>query len=627
MLELALLSIILCILPLFKYNSKWGCAFESKEYLFIIFGVMYLAFAAIFGFRYPSSLTGFALLAFTLYATSSTLWSTNPDESWKDAVKWWAFYGVFTLASCVPPKTALILSVIPIPFFLALGFLQEHGIEWDRQLRDHIRLQLEWRTGWTPEFNKVVGWWRGVKFPVFLGTIGNPNHTAAFLAPYVFISAYLAVNVSPWFALLLPPLLYGLYLTQCYAAWLGVCVGACFIYPPYSLIGLGAGGLAVLALLWFRWWDTALYERYFARKEYNFVSRFYYWRIAWNLWKKKRVFGWGIRAFRRELYEAQAEMNRKDPSLLGYKEKQEAQDSDRAPKYSPYPTRVHNDYLEVLCDLGVVGAALLLLFVLSMCVTAYLGGNYILLGGIVCLAVNGILFYTLSTFSYLPYIVLGAIATASPMVSLPIPLVVGLALLGVAVKLILTHIINPWVAQYWISKGNIESQKAQTAIQELVRKGNEAAFAMNQLKPDDPKRGIYQNEIAAINQKIEVMARQSLVNQDKAVNRAMSLAPTLGNVLSSAVNIKQQYDKWTALHILEMAIHHYDGIMQLPSLWARYGEGQANVGNLEGAKRALRYSIHLNPCLWQARKTLAAIEEQERQYMELSAKIREAGRK
>jgi hypothetical protein len=79
-----------------------------------------------------------------------------------------------------------------------------------------------------------------------------------------------------------------------------------------------------------------------------------YRRTSWWLFKQSPLFGTGLWSYRNMVYEAQAEINKIDPEFF----------KDYA---DPKPRRVHNEYLEILNDGGLVAAAfLLILFVVVM---------------------------------------------------------------------------------------------------------------------------------------------------------------------------------------------------------------------------------------------------------------------
>jgi hypothetical protein len=593
--ELVLLAIILIFLPLFKLPSRIGGAFLIKENAFFVLAIAYLCYVLLF-----KQIIYTPLVLVALWVTFSAMWSTNIEESWQDITKWWALYGLFILVSSVSVKTVLIMSIIPIPFFLLWGFLQHFGKEpFDSLIKkfneDHV---LE---------NK--------HFSAFCASIGNSNHSAAFMTPYVFITIYLSTSVSPWFILLLPPLVYGVILTRCYSAMVGILAGMCFIYPPYSLWLLLSVPIGICVLIYLKTYRIGLYERVVANKESSITARFHYVRIAWNLWKKHPFIGWGIRTFRKEIYECQAEMNKVDPSLLGYKDDK----VDIKAKYTPYPTRVHNDYVEMLSDCGVIGTALFLFFVGTIIYSAVLSQNYILLGGLICLMVHGCLFYTLSTFSFVPYILLAAcVSNVTSLYTLPI--IISCIIVCALIKLVITYAINIQRALAWVVKINTAPQLVEKSLRPLMYQ-RQALELKKQEQLSDREVVINDYAIRQIDKQAKEILGKTHEIQTDYVAKAISLASTEGHVLAAAVNTSLQVDPWLASYYMERSIHLFDGELRLPGLWAKLGEIQRATGNWEGAKRSFNYSLYLDPRLIEARQSLKYMYDEEQKVVTRNQQI------
>ncbi|MFC1885400.1 O-antigen ligase family protein, partial [Thermodesulfobacteriota bacterium] len=86
----------------------------------------------------------------------------------------------------------------------------------------------------------------------------------------------------------------------------------------------------------------------------TFHYRWKYYRASWWLFKQNPLFGDGLWSYRNQVYRAQAEIYKKDNNFFDDYEK-------------PQPRRVHNEYLEILNDGGIVAAvALLMFFILIM---------------------------------------------------------------------------------------------------------------------------------------------------------------------------------------------------------------------------------------------------------------------
>ena len=587
MFELVLATIILVFLPLFKLPVRVGGAHTIKETGFIALSLAYLCYRLAMG----DGIVGIPLLLVALYVTITAMWSTNVEQAWRDIARWWALYGFFLIVSVIPMSTALMLSFIPIPLFVLWGFLQEYGQE---PLDSKVK-----------EFNRTMKEaikQEGRRFAVFCASIGNTNHCAAFLAPYAFISLWLAVNISPFYGLMIPPILFGVYLTRCYSAMLGILVGSCFIYPRYSLYMLPILALGICALLYVRRYHRAYYDKIMAHKEASFIARFYYLKICFELWKKRPIFGSGVRSFMREVYDCQAEMNVKaNGTILGYQETQEPSPHDMPAKYQAWPTRAHNDVMEMLSDGGIIGAGLLLLFIGSLIYSAVVSGNYILLGGLICLMVHGLFFYTLASFSYVPYILLAAVVSNT--VTIPYLLPWGALFIAVAglIKLIVDYTIKPQLSLYWTHRANSVPEIWGRMLTPLMNRKIE----LEQKKAEDERERLIINyEINEIKKKGDEEIHNSIVCQNKWIDKAIKYTPCDGAVLAGAVNVKVRTDPWLAMFYMGRAIHLFDGQMRYAEQWAKYGELQRAVGNWEGAKRSLRYSLYINPRLYTARDIL-----------------------
>ena len=562
--ELCVMSVILVVLPLLRPKFSTGAAFNLKDSVLYILAMLYLGYMLITGVRVVLSPIFVTLSLLAVYATTTAIWTTNNDQTWREIVKWWALVAMFIMAQSIPVNNLFAISLVAVPVIFAWGCVQLYGYEpYDETLT---------------KYNKDL---RELKEPNFRWSMGNLNHAGAFLAPYLFINIYLAINVSHWYFVVIPFIVTGVFLTHCWSAMAGMYVGLCFIYPPYSLTLLGAIpiGLACYFIL------RKKHAEYFDKKIYSLKTRSYYWLMAFNLWKNKPIFGWGLKTYSKELFECQAEENLKDPSLLGYKDSEK----DIKPKYIFWPERVHNDAIEMLCEGGLVGFILILSFMASIIYVGIVTQNYIVLGGALCLMVHGMLFYTLSSFSVVPYMVLlGALAGQRPVEFYAVPL--PLSILGALVILNICYekVIKPQIARMY-------SHKAMNVIEGL-----------DSSKIEDVEKG----------------ARL----QHEYINKAYEYAPKNGKVLFVATNMKSNQDSQIALHLAESAIHNYDGEMRLPELFGRYGDLQFQCGNVSGAKRAMEYAIYLNPRLSGVRKSLQQVKRIEHDIEEQKIRVQKEKR-
>jgi O-antigen ligase len=207
-----------------------------------------------------------------------------------------------------------------------------------------------------------------------MGTIGNSNYLGAYLLFPVFALAGLSVLAKGkfrWLSIgLLVFVLGALLFSRARASWLGLVLsGPVFlilirrIYAfsvmqyvrshPKRLLGYAAILLVLVAGLGFmapdRFYDRLAFSKWTKTKTLGLRWNKYF-RASWWLFKENPLLGTGLWSYRNRVYDAQAEIHKKDPSFFKGYEK-------------PQPRRVHNEYLEILNDGGLVAAAFLFVFV------------------------------------------------------------------------------------------------------------------------------------------------------------------------------------------------------------------------------------------------------------------------
>jgi len=253
----------------------------------------------------------------------------------------------------------------------------------------------------------------GGKVTNAIGTIGNPNFLASYLAGTIWLSVYASLSLH--FALLVITGLgiFILYKTGSRAGqfgilgsfWFFVLVSAYFNkLPMYNNIifnlglGLTTTGLLIICLLFKINWKTFFYKEIDPKGEQvwyaSFRYRVCYWVIALKMIAKKPIFGWGLWSYRKYVYSTQADMNDKDNSFL---------DPNRY--LTPQPREVHNDFLEHMVEYGLFGFLLFSIFVGSI---YYCGFNFlmasegktfflmlILLCGLTSVLIDAIFFFAL----------------------------------------------------------------------------------------------------------------------------------------------------------------------------------------------------------------------------------------
>jgi O-antigen ligase len=207
-----------------------------------------------------------------------------------------------------------------------------------------------------------------------MGTIGNSNYLGAYLLfPLFALSGLLFLVKGKWrfVSAGLFIFVFGAFLcSRARASWLACGIALPLLFylvkrihnfsvrsyikkNPKSVLGYGILLLSLVVVLWSvapqRFHSTMDIRRWTETRTLKFRTK--YFAASWWLFKQSPLFGTGLWSYRNRVYDAQAELNKKDPDFFkGYEE--------------PKPRRVHNEYLEILNDGGLVAAGFLLIFFL-----------------------------------------------------------------------------------------------------------------------------------------------------------------------------------------------------------------------------------------------------------------------
>jgi O-antigen ligase len=207
-----------------------------------------------------------------------------------------------------------------------------------------------------------------------MGTIGNSNYLGAYLLfPLFALSGMIFMTQGRWRIVLAILWLFvfgALLFSRARASWLGLGIS----FPvflvlmwrirhfsvrdyirsnPKRIMLYGLSILVLFTLLWAvapqRFHEMMAFKKWTETK--TLKLRMKYFRASLWLFKESPLFGTGPWSYRNMVYEAQAEINKKDPEYFK--------------RYvEPKPRRVHNEYLEILNDGGLVGAGILSLFLI-----------------------------------------------------------------------------------------------------------------------------------------------------------------------------------------------------------------------------------------------------------------------
>jgi hypothetical protein len=386
------------------------------------------------------------------------------------------------------------------------------------------------------------------RWPIF----GNSNHHGAFLLLPLFIGLYLTLNTSWWFAPFTVVIALGLALSSCRGAQIAAITGLMYVaclQTPWLMALIPAGMIGA--------WLMVRKER--DHRHSSKQHRFSLIIAALMMIRKKPLAGYGLRTFRRE-YPAIV------PELI----------SHRLTKYfyargttieSQNSHRVHNDHLEIIVELGLIGY---LLFISIF--TSFSWFSPILAGAIVAIAVDGLFFFPLrEAHTAFPFWLLaGAMASTgaatmaiSPYFALIFILIVGRLIYGVAVKTIGLFYYDCSVKTPITPNPEDEAGK---------RKLTEKQRYLDAAIRNDPYNNIYLTE-------------------------------------GYYYNVFQH--KEAAYQYASRCMENYDGGKVKWGIADQYARALINLGGFGVAKMALKYALHICPDFKQSRELMKQIEGME----------------
>lgn len=509
MFETAWCMLIAAIVPLFRLPGPLGHS-EAKENLLLLAAGIGFAALCFTGIPAPG-LSGTLLLVFVGYMTLTCLWCDAPQAAIRELPRWWAGVAVFLLASQALHTLVLAALFLPAIAHVAYGMVHQYlrrdplHPDIDRYLREH------------PKALRFYGW------------LGNTNYNGAFFVPLFFVGLHLMVTSSPWWILVELPVLAGIVVTRCRAAWISVVAGFVVFPETWPVLIVGAVAIFFIGI----------------RRPEPILGRWFYARFAWLIWRKRPVFGWGPRVFRRKIFRAQADANQKDRTLLG-----DPAHPGRIP--DPKGEWAHNEYLDFLMEGGIVGLGLFLAFAASVLGWSGRGipdipfDRVFLVAGFVAMLVNAALFYNLRlAATAMPFWVLaGILASDGPAALIVPPLYVAIPAAGVSLYLVYHFAVKSAVAQ--------------------------------------------------------VLSFQSMRSQDKDVQfqkalQATKWAPKHNVFLTNLAFLLQFRDPAAGMNAMDALTQHFDGEKAEWAVWDQYGRmATANRAYLLG-RSAFMTAIYLNP--------------------------------
>ena len=348
---------------------------------------------------------GLALLYF-IYISVTNAWSTVPHNSLRDMPLIFLCIGSFIIASSLftdrGNMVAVSLGIFFVSMFTSLyaigqkflfdPLFPERLFSKRQELEDNVRSfdmldkgedfekaaktgKLDWQL---PKFFNNRKWADSRS----ISTLGNTTFAAGYFCSTLPFILFLGVEVNTWFLLSLVIPITAIIFTESRASLLGLFMAVVFFLLYVSQRGilvdcifwLGSFGPEILTLVMIlilylsveflirthniwkgltedTWLNNTLDVEHTHQDHpvAHLRFRFRYWRAAWELIKKKPIQGFGLRTYRKEVYQAQADFNLKDGGKFlgdGYQ--------------TPQPRECHNDFIENFVEGGFTTGLLFL---------------------------------------------------------------------------------------------------------------------------------------------------------------------------------------------------------------------------------------------------------------------------
>jgi len=386
-----------------------------------------------------------------------------------------------------------------------------------------------------------------ITYPIF----GNANHIGAFLVIPLFAGAWLNLNMSLWFIPAVVLIAVAIAVTPCRGAQIGAITGLLFvacIQHPLFLLAVPIVILIAYYLLKSRFKSCA-------HRISIFIG-------ALLLIKKMPISGHGLRTFRREYPNTVPTLRKSEfiNKLFPGGFDAEVQTSHR----------IHNDHLEIIFELGIVGYVLFLAIFSSLS----WGDNLLLSGAIIAFAVHGLFFFPLrEAHTAFPFWALagsmaatsGSIIAISPMITGVLIIVVGRLTYGVIVKLL-------GLAYYdYASKINVAPNAED-------REG-----------------------------------KTKLATKQNFLNRAIQCDPYNNIYLTEGYYYNVFNNPETAFQFASRCMENYDGGKVKWGVCDQYARGLLRLGGFGAVRMALKYTLHICPGFKQSIDLMKQIDQLEAQ--------------
>ncbi len=391
----------LIVTPLVFFPLKFNDGYILPQYAIGTFGIGLTLIPFVWQGDIPYNTGVLFAVGFFIYFVMTGVWSSASHNSLRELPLLLLCVGAYIIGSVLFQNRANIVGASLGVFAVAMltciyGICQKFVIDPFLPQRLKSRKQEYINTG------KIKKFLSNRKFcdSRVISTIGNTNFACGFFLSTLPFLIFLTIEVSAWFFLSILVVVVTIILTNSRAgiiALVTIVIGFLLLISKRSLIfdilmdifgnmhigaviGLCVSvlGIGVSLFLCARENDPLA----FLADENNPVNtmleieqtsrthatstlryRFRYWRIAWELLKRRPLQGYGLRTYRKEVYETQAWLHwNKGRKFLneGYQ--------------TPQPRECHNDFIEFFVEGGFAGGLLFLFLVgHALCV----GINYL----------------------------------------------------------------------------------------------------------------------------------------------------------------------------------------------------------------------------------------------------------
>lgn len=345
MLEFAYIFLLVGCIPFFRWQQKY----EGRNLVSaLITGLFLIAWLASGTFPLTWDNTTIAVLCFSAWMIASMFWTYSRQSA----------MDIYTLFCCL----TIFLITRRMTFDILMPILFVPGLVFAGVSLYYYNLPI------------IEAEDQRRKWPIF----GNSNHVGAFLLVPLFVGLWLSFNISFWFYIPTIIICVAIALNQCRGSQLGALTGLLFVSCTQTKLMLVAIPIILVAAI------------FLCRKRItSILHRFSVLIAALMIIKKAPIAGHGLRTFRREYPNIIPELldNKSLNSIFNKDVRKDKRTSIVEQKSSH---RIHNDLLEIVLELGLIG---LVLFIAIF--TSLSWDNYFFAGAVIAFAIHGLFFFPL----------------------------------------------------------------------------------------------------------------------------------------------------------------------------------------------------------------------------------------